>query len=131
MGQRLNIEIHSEGEVLANAYYHWSAYTSSALELAMTIVSQVDNLVDETDPVIKAVRLLEMTGAGVTGNDDLKVVTDRAPNKTFARATSRNEGLIATTEAGIDETRQWAEGEVIIDIGARNVRFFVLHTDTE
>ena len=33
MGQRLNIEIKKDSKVLANAYYHWSAYTSSALQM--------------------------------------------------------------------------------------------------
>ena len=31
MGQRLNIEIVNGETSLANAYYHWSAYTKSAL----------------------------------------------------------------------------------------------------
>lgn len=33
MGQSLNIEIWNNGEVLANAYYHWSAYTESAAKI--------------------------------------------------------------------------------------------------
>ena len=33
MGQRLNIEIKKDSKVLANSYYHWSAYTSSALQM--------------------------------------------------------------------------------------------------
>lgn len=33
MGQRLNIEIISGDKVLANAYYHWSAYSRIAIEL--------------------------------------------------------------------------------------------------
>ena len=38
MGQRLNIEIMSGEKVLANAYYHWSAYTASAAELTKIIL---------------------------------------------------------------------------------------------
>lgn len=34
MGQRLNIEIWKDGKVLANAYYHWSAYSVCAVDLA-------------------------------------------------------------------------------------------------
>lgn len=39
MGQRLNIEIkrRKDNKVLANSYYHWSAYTSSSLHLAEEI----------------------------------------------------------------------------------------------
>ena len=35
MGQRLNIEIWNESKRLANAYYHWSGYTSSTLDETM------------------------------------------------------------------------------------------------
>ena len=43
MGQRLNIQFEievpnsGEAKVLANAYYHWSGYTSSAYELVKMI----------------------------------------------------------------------------------------------
>ena len=33
MGQRLNLEIRKKGKPLANAYYHWSAYTGSSYAL--------------------------------------------------------------------------------------------------
>ena len=48
MGQRLNIEIMKGCTILANAYYHWSAYTSSALELCKSIVEQYKKL--QLDP---------------------------------------------------------------------------------
>lgn len=38
MGQRLNIEIVNGETSLANCYYHWSAYTSSALGLTRQII---------------------------------------------------------------------------------------------
>lgn len=37
MGQRLNIEIVDGNTTLANAYYHWSAFTFPALELTAEI----------------------------------------------------------------------------------------------
>lgn len=46
MGQRLNIEIMKNDKVLANAYYHWSAYTSSALELCAYIIEEIKNVPD-------------------------------------------------------------------------------------
>jgi len=42
MGQRLNIEIISNGKCLANAYYHWSAYSDSAIDLAIKIVRKYE-----------------------------------------------------------------------------------------
>ena len=38
MGQRLNIEIINDDKVLANAYYHWAGYTTSAISLTETIL---------------------------------------------------------------------------------------------
>lgn len=38
MGQRLNIEMKTKGKVVANCYYHWSAYTMTALQLTKEII---------------------------------------------------------------------------------------------
>ncbi len=65
MGQRLNIQIEAndtdtnETEVLANCYYHWSVYTSSAMELVNEIVDSGIYKLDILDPVEKAIRLIE------------------------------------------------------------------------
>lgn len=39
MGQRLNIEILKNGEVLANSYYHWSGFSNSAINLTIYIIN--------------------------------------------------------------------------------------------
>ena len=66
MGQRLNIQFEDNTGVLANAYYHWSGYTSSAMLLTNQIISS--DLIDDTSisNKVKAVKLLELTGAGLT-----------------------------------------------------------------
>ena len=69
MGQRLNIEIRKNDEVLANAYYHWSGYTSSSIELTSEILKNIDNVNFDND-VVKAVKLLEITGAGLTSSEE-------------------------------------------------------------
>ena len=38
MGQRLVITIHAFDEDIATIYYHWSAYTTSALQEAKDII---------------------------------------------------------------------------------------------
>ena len=40
MGQRLNIEIVKNGEVLANSYYHWSGFSNSSIDLAIRIINK-------------------------------------------------------------------------------------------
>ena len=105
MGQRLNIEIKKDSKVLANAYYHWSAYTSSALQMLGDILSGIDEVESSSD-IEQAVRLLELTGAGVTGRErDLiqKSSLNNVINFAIQPAVDRNEGLLAVTEEGIQE----------------------------
>ena len=118
MGQRLNIQIEAnnidtnENEVLANCYYHWSGYTYSAMELVNKIVkSGVYNL-DILDPVEKAIRLLEATGAGLAGDE----LTDTYYAPKYKVSTDRNVGLIAISEEGTDRVADWEESRVTINL---------------
>ena len=118
MGQRLNIQIEANNpttdktEVLANCYYHWSGYTSSAMELVKEIVDSGIYNLDILDPVEKAIRLLEATGAGLTEDE----LTDTYNTPKYNLATSRNEGLIAISEKGINDTVDWEETRVTINL---------------
>lgn len=125
MGQRLNLEIHLDGEVIANAYYHWSAYTSSSLALTARILENLES-VQHDDPVIRAIRLLETTGALIT-EDQLAAVNKLAPGEEFELAISRSEGLIAITPDGIEGTQRWEEGRVEIHLDTKEVVFDVAH----
>lgn len=125
MGQRLNIQIEmnipdsSESKVLANAYYHWSGYTSSAYELVKQIADSEywnDNCTI-MDPVEKAIRLLEVTGAGLTKDE----FTEAYPESKYKLSTNRNDGLIAISEEGILETQCWEEARVTINLSTNMV----------
>ena len=118
MGQRLNIQIEANDTdtneiiVLANCYYHWSGYTSSAMELVKEIVeSGVYNL-DILDPVEKAIRLLESTGAGLAEDE----LTDNYNEPKYKVSTDRNVGLIAISEAGTNRVADWEESRVTINL---------------
>ena len=118
MGQRLNIQIEAndtdtnETKVLANCYYHWSGYTSSAMELVKEIVeSGVYNL-DILDPVEKAIRLLEATGAGLSGDE----LTDTYYAPKYKVSSDRNKGLIAISEEGKKSTVKYEESRVTINL---------------
>lgn len=125
MGQRLNIQIEmnipdsSESKVLANAYYHWSGYTSSAYELVKQIADSEywnDNCTI-MDPVEKAIRLLEATGAGLTKDE----FTEAYPESKYKLSTDRYDGLIAISEEGILETQSWEEARVTINLSTNMV----------
>lgn len=123
MGQRLNLEIHKDGEVLANAYYHWSGYTSSSIELTKEVLKHVDQIKEDNE-IVYAIRLLESTGAGLTTHE-LPFAQKVAPEKEFKMAIDRNHGLIAISKEGIEETRHWEEGRVEVDLSNRTVNFNV------
>lgn len=114
MGQRLNIEIKDNKVPLANAYYHWSGYTSTSLELTELIINSPlindEFLQAIPDKVQFAVELLKLTGAGYT---------------------DRDEGLIGTSEYDMEETRQWQEADIIIDIGTKCIHFNNFHYITK
>lgn len=122
MGQRLNIEIHKDGQVLANAYYHWSGFTSSSLVLLKTIVLEGIPIVKHPDSdVLYAVWLLQTTGAGIPDN---RRTSDRC--KGFYCLTpfyDRNEGVISVDDNDIEETRNWEEARINIDIGTKTFDF--------
>lgn len=118
MGQRLNVEIRrrKDNKVLANSYYHWSAYTRPSLEIAKEVldqISELDKLNGFTDEE-KAVKLLQFIGGGLVQEDYDKLDEDR--KKYFAVGTNRNNGLISMTEESMENTRQWEEGRITIDI---------------
>ena len=118
MGQRLNIQIEAndtdsnETKVLANCYYHWSGYTSSAMELVKEMVDSGMYNLDILDPVEKAIRLLEATGAGLTEDE----LTEAYNTPKYKLATSRNTGLIAISEKGIEDTVYQEESRVTINL---------------
>lgn len=119
MGQRLNIEIKKDDKVLANAYYHWSGYTSSALDLTDEILKNIDN-VNFNNDIVRAVKLLELTGAGLESSEIDNLNKDMK-NINFKKAIDRNEGLIAISEKGIKKTQFWEEARVEIHLDTQNI----------
>ena len=127
MGQRLNIEIVNGETSLANCYYHWSAYTVSALELTRRIIRAYYD--SKSIVGLKmAVELLEATGGGVSELEraGIQKCAERFGHIKFRDATSRNDGLISVTEEGKDETREWEEGCVTIDLNSETFKFDVV-----
>lgn len=130
MGQRLNVEIWNNGEVLANAYYHWSAYTDSAAKIVNTALDYIkNNPIQDDNYLLYAIRILEATGAGLTimeiKHAKLRPVLDGA---TFAECNGRNDGLIGISEEEISETRLWQEGSVYIFLDEKRISFRVFFT---
>lgn len=129
MGQRLNIEIHRNGELLANCYYHWSAYTQDSITLVKQIINADDMdqyAFQHNRDIAYAVYLLMQTGAALT-KPELSYVDEPSPILDFfAHCANRDNGLIAVSPDEMRETRNWEEARVTIDIGTKEIDFGVL-----
>ena len=125
MGQRLNIEIRrkKDNKILANSYYHWSAYTYSSLKLANEIIENIYDIIrnDKTSDEIKAIQLLQTTGAGLL-EDEYNLLKEE-DKKYCSLAIDRNLGLISFTEKGIENTRNWEEGRLTINVDFDNKEY--------
>lgn len=126
MGQRLNIEVMSHGKVIANSYYHWSAYSNSAAELAKEALESVLEHGNRKQPLITAIHCLESTGAGF----DEESITEAKESlgldlSRFARCRGRIEGILEVSEIGMESNRNWEEGRVTIDLDSRTANFQV------
>lgn len=128
MGQRLNLEIWNNGKVLANAYYHWSAYTDSAASVVNEALKYIkDNSFEEKDSLLYAIRALEATGAGLTDREiDFAKKVDCLKGVEFSECNGRNEGLIGISENEIQSTRTWQEFAAYIFIDEKRISFRVI-----
>lgn len=134
MGQRLNIEIVKNGKVLANSYYHWSGFSNSAVNLAIQIIQNYEYIKKynvevyiKNQDLLFAIRLLEETGAGLRDiNATRKILKDETMNLKLKECQGRNEGIIGITQEDIEETRDWEEGRVSIDIENKTIDFDVI-----
>lgn len=132
MGQRLNIEIKNGETELANCYYHWSAFTDSALQLAKKVIDAYIYS-DKIIGLQLAVDVLQATGAGISSSERLYMMQEPKSfdDIVFSNAIDRNCGLISITKRGMNETRQWEEGRIVIDLASETFFFDVLWTYTK
>lgn len=130
MGQRLNVEIWNNGKVLANAYYHWSAYTKDSANIVNKALNYINNNPIQGDNyLLYAIRILEATGAGLTDREieHAKLLPVLA-GATFAECNGRNTGLLGISDAEIQGTRDWQEGSVYIFLDEKRISFRVFYT---
>lgn len=129
MGQRLVMVLEQDNKEVAAIYYHWSAYTYSALDKTKKIIDCIYNGKHETmdQLLLRVIRYLEANGGGVVGNEDeFSYVQSLYPYETFKRdGVSRNDGIIALSPHGIKESKDWSEGDVYINFDTDQVDFCV------
>jgi len=142
MSERLVIQIEVDEQPLANAYFHWGAYTLPALKLTEQIIEEEykantnelfkKTLTEQERELLWGVNLLRATGAEIL-EEDLKIFQDKHPLSfgNFTYAKDRNEGLIALRPESMDKNMQDAIGTVFIDLETRDIKFDVLNYESE
>ena len=137
MGQRLVITIKHQGQDLAKIYYHWSAYTYSALLETKKVIDCIYNHEDESEKELqlRLIRFCEANGGGIKGDtSEFEYIQKMYPGEVFKKEDySRSYGLIALSERGMEDLESWSEGDVDIYLDEEIVRHYVYcyHDDLE
>lgn len=129
MGQRLVVTIEKNEKAIAKIYYHWSAYTYSALLETKKVINCIYNHKDESEKemLLRLIRFCEDNGGGIKGDtEEFEYIKNIYPNEIFKTENySRNEGLIALSEKGMADLQRWSEGDVNINLDDDSVEFGV------
>lgn len=157
MGQRLVIHmLNDSGKEVANAYYHWSAYTSSAIyELkgiadALQLIQEgnIDKWIvtesickyyhtdiNNLNDVELATVLLYATGAGIRNiKKTIGILLDNDEKRLripIISAINSSEGLIHLTEKEIKNANDASEGDICVYLGTGMVDFYMLMLTNE
>ena len=126
MGQRLVITANYKYQEIAKIYFHWSAYTVSALQEAYDLINEI-NITDCTtieDLQLQLIRYCERYDGCVNGgahSEEMKYVKFIFPKEEFKGNGNRNNGLIAISDVGRDEMQRYSEGDLIINFDSQEV----------
>ena len=123
MAQRFNLEIYKKGTLLANAYYHSSGYTFTAITLASVALRYIiDNittfLYEEENPAYHtalAIEALEATGATITG-DELLAYSAITHTYKAKKPLNKHTGIISFTSINMAKTREYEFMRIKIDM---------------
>ena len=155
MGQRLTIQIFKNKEQeqsLATLYYHWSAYTESALEELKSFynnyrhyfkIQQIDQKLsqlhptpfeavkqyDELDNIVTSIyQAVIETGGGLASDESenaIKLHPTLGEYYNPNHSVHRNNGLIAFTEERQNSLYSWSEGNIRLYLDEEEFEFDV------
>ena len=112
MGQRLCISIEKNGGTECTIYYHWSAYTHSAIEELLPIIKgfEEDGITEESDVYAITTSIEHHTQALPVDSEDA----------------DRNNGLIAVSAADMQHLWKSAEYNIAVDLTTNTFSFDVV-----
>lgn len=115
MGQRLVIDIEMNGKTLAKVYYHWSGYTSCAIDECVKLINSWKEKKGTTEPEeMTFFNIIRSYGGGISQDVYLEneVKHLEALNLGLPIGETKGsgtEGLIAFTEEGMKSHDYWAD----------------------
>lgn len=126
MGQRLVITVDYKNQEIAKIYFHWSAYTVSALQEAYDLINAINisDCATIEDLQLQLIRYCESNGGCVDGgaySEEMKYVKFIFPKEEFKGNGNRNNGLIAISDVGRNEMQENSEGDLIINFDSQEV----------
>jgi len=124
MGQRLVVTIHNKGRDIAKIYYHWSAYSVSALKEVDEILNCIYDGEDESESemLLRLIRFCENNGGGIDGVPaEIAYIKKLYPGEEFKEDVHRSYGLIALSEGGMAQMQYWSEGDITIDLDEERI----------
>lgn len=113
MGQRLVVSVYknkNEASPFMSIYYHWSAYTVTALVESLNIIKSYRERKRSLPFEAALIVSLETIGARIDPQDSLYIQNKYPDIKFDLDNVDRNFGLIALSEERIAQQLQWAEG---------------------
>lgn len=134
MGERLVVDIEKNGNTLAKVYYHWSGFTSCAIDECVKLINSWKEKKGTTEPAeMTLFNIIRSYGGGISQNvclenevKHLEALNSGLPiGETQG---SRNEGLIAFTEEGMKYHDMWAEETATIYLDREEPTFEVSGT---
>ena len=139
MGQRLVLDVVKDGKRVCNIYYHWSAYTLSALAEALNLLTRLDSQCEDEkkkDLPVRVVHVIEkntgtfpwIPGVRRGGMSETEAFKERYPGEDFLPADDtldRSFGLVCISEDGMKENDRYAEGSIVVDFDKKTVSSYV------
>lgn len=120
MGQRLVIQNNIDGEAVNTIYYHWSAYTLSAIQEVIDLRKGVEKYYEENHnnytlkDKFNLACLSAVSGIEGGANESIKYI-EKLTNQKYTTRADRNEGLIVFDDVKMDSQLGWSEGTIIIE----------------
>lgn len=132
MGERLLVRIFKNDKRIANIYYHWSGYSISSIEETKRIIEYVKEKENSSEIIEALVLCVNSNRSEFFGRVNIGTLLPKDIsyyNKIYKKKyrlpknASRNNGLLAITEEGMNDLETWYETLVDVYLDTNEIDF--------